>query len=77
MSTIYVLFLFLFFRLCQAEIAKRTLQLARSLLMLQSTDSLMTSKVLIHLVSELPLPEDYAQQELRPIINMCTMEIVQ
>ncbi|XP_033208238.1 nuclear pore complex protein Nup98-Nup96-like isoform X2 [Belonocnema kinseyi] len=62
-------------RLCQAEIAKRTLQLAKSMLMLQSTDSLITGKALIQLVSQLPLPEDYAQQELRPIINRYAMEV--
>ncbi|XP_043467804.1 nuclear pore complex protein Nup98-Nup96 [Leptopilina heterotoma] len=63
-------------RLCQAEIAKRTLQLARSLLMLQSNDSKLTGKVLVHLISQLPLPEDYTQQELRPIINIYAAEVV-
>ncbi|XP_051164466.1 nuclear pore complex protein Nup98-Nup96 [Leptopilina boulardi] len=63
-------------RLCQAEIAKRTLQLARSLLMLQSNDIKLTGKVLVHLISQLPLPEDYTQQELRPIINMYANEVV-
>ncbi|XP_033229340.1 nuclear pore complex protein Nup98-Nup96-like [Belonocnema kinseyi] len=64
-------------RLCQAEIAKRTLQLARSLLMLQSNDNKITGRVLVHLISQLPLPEDYAQQELRPLINMCAAQVVQ
>nr|XP_034193442.1 nuclear pore complex protein Nup98-Nup96 [Osmia lignaria] len=57
-------------RLCQAEIAKRTLHLARSLL--QSNGCKSTS--MLQLVSELPLPEDYAQQELRPIVNMRVYE---
>ncbi|XP_053983481.1 nuclear pore complex protein Nup98-Nup96 isoform X4 [Hylaeus volcanicus] len=59
-------------RLCQAEIAKRTLHLARSLL--QSNEN--KSNVILQLVSQLPLPEDYAQQELRPIINMRVNEII-
>ncbi|XP_043261339.1 nuclear pore complex protein Nup98-Nup96 isoform X2 [Colletes gigas] len=59
-------------RLCQAEIAKRTLHLARSLL--QSNES--KSTVILQLVSQLPLPEDYAQQELRPIINMRVNEMI-
>ncbi|XP_063987774.1 nuclear pore complex protein Nup98-Nup96 [Diachasmimorpha longicaudata] len=62
--------------LCQAEIAKRTLHLARSLLMMQPNDDRSTTRVLVHLVSQLPLPEDYAQQELRPLINMCVNEII-
>lgn len=57
-------------RLCQAEMAKRTLQLATSLLMLQSKED-NASGFLVQLISQLPLPEDYAQQELRPIINIC------
>lgn len=75
MGTNHVILSFLYFRLCQAEIAKKTLQLAKSLLILQSTDSLITGKALIQLVSQLPLPDDYAQQELRPIINMYAMEV--
>ncbi|KAK0182886.1 hypothetical protein PV327_000973 [Microctonus hyperodae] len=62
-------------RLCQAEIAKRTLHLARSLLLLQSDEEKSKASVLIHLISQLPLPEDYAQQELRPIVKMCVNEI--
>ncbi|XP_011308001.1 nuclear pore complex protein Nup98-Nup96 [Fopius arisanus] len=62
--------------LCQAEIAKRTLHLARSLLLMQPSEDRSTTRVLVHLVSQLPLPEDYAQQELRPLINMCVNEIV-
>ncbi|XP_076167828.1 nuclear pore complex protein Nup98-96 isoform X2 [Ptiloglossa arizonensis] len=59
-------------RLCQAEIAKRTLHLAKSLL--QSNEN--KSTVILQLVSHLPLPEDYAQQELRPIVNMRVNEII-
>lgn len=44
--------------------------------MLQSNDSKLTGKVLVHLISQLPLPEDYTQQELRPIINMYAVEVV-
>ncbi|XP_033343033.1 nuclear pore complex protein Nup98-96 isoform X1 [Megalopta genalis] len=59
-------------RLCQAEIAKRTLHLARSLL--QANEN--KSTVILQLVLQLPLPEDYAQQELRPIVNMRVNEII-
>ncbi|XP_014603478.1 PREDICTED: nuclear pore complex protein Nup98-Nup96 [Polistes canadensis] len=63
-------------RLCQAEIAKRTLHVAKNLLILQANENTPMLKVLIYLISQLPLPEDYAQQELRPIINMCASEAV-
>ncbi|KAG8036803.1 hypothetical protein G9C98_004125 [Cotesia typhae] len=63
-------------RLCQAEIAKRTFNLAKSILLLQPNEEKSTSEILVRLVTMLPLPEDYAQQELRPIINMCANEII-
>lgn len=63
-------------RLCQAEIAKRTLHLARNLLLLQKNDSRSVTKLLVRLISQLPLPEDYAQQELRPIVNMRVTEVI-
>ncbi|XP_011153337.1 nuclear pore complex protein Nup98-Nup96 isoform X2 [Harpegnathos saltator] len=63
-------------RLCQAEIAKRTLHLARNLLVLQKNDSRSVTKLLVRLISQLPLPEDYAQQELRPIVNMRVTEVM-
>ncbi|XP_047352980.1 nuclear pore complex protein Nup98-Nup96 isoform X1 [Vespa velutina] len=63
-------------RLCQAEIAKRTLHVAKNLLILQANENNSMLKVLVYLISQLPLPEDYAQQELRPIINMCVNEAV-
>ncbi|XP_066587580.1 nuclear pore complex protein Nup98-Nup96 isoform X2 [Prorops nasuta] len=63
-------------RLCQAEIAKRTLHLAKSLLKLQSNEAVSTTVILTQLISQLPLPEDYAQQELRPIVNMCVNEVI-
>ncbi|XP_076223449.1 nuclear pore complex protein Nup98-96 isoform X2 [Nomia melanderi] len=59
-------------RLCQAEIAKRTLHLGKSLL--QANEN--RSTVILQLVSQLPLPEDYAQQELRPIVIMRVNEII-
>ncbi|XP_011505770.1 PREDICTED: nuclear pore complex protein Nup98-Nup96 [Ceratosolen solmsi marchali] len=63
-------------RLCQAEMAKRTLQLARSLLILQSNED-NTSNFFVNLISQLPLPEDYVQQELRPFISICARNIIQ
>lgn len=62
------------FRLCQAEIAKRTLHLARNLLLLQKNER--RSELLVRLISQLPLPEDYAQQELRPVVNMRVTEVM-
>lgn len=64
------------FRLCQAEIAKRTLHLARNLLLLQKNEKRSVTKLLVRLISQLPLPEDYAQQELRPIVNMRVTEVI-
>lgn len=62
--------------MCQAEIAKRTLHVAKNLLILQANENTSMLKVLVYLITQLPLPEDYAQQELRPIINMCVNEAV-
>ncbi|XP_012260239.2 nuclear pore complex protein Nup98-Nup96 isoform X2 [Athalia rosae] len=62
-------------RLCQAEIAKRTAHLVRSLVLLQSDGKRSTSKSLTNLVMQLPLPEDYAQQELHHIVSMCVNEL--
>lgn len=59
-------------RLCQAEIAKRTAHLVRTVLILQKGDDEKTIgtsvRVLAHLVTQLPLPEDYIKQELQEII---------
>ncbi|XP_011861839.1 PREDICTED: nuclear pore complex protein Nup98-Nup96 isoform X3 [Vollenhovia emeryi] len=63
-------------RLCQAEIAKRTLHLTRNMLLLQKNEEQSVTKLLVRLISQLPLPEDYAQQELRPIVNVRVTEII-
>ncbi|KAL0126104.1 hypothetical protein PUN28_004910 [Cardiocondyla obscurior] len=63
-------------RLCQAEIAKRTLHLARNMLLLHKNEQRSVTKLLVRLISLLPLPEDYAQQELRPIVNMRVAEVM-
>ncbi|XP_012217704.1 nuclear pore complex protein Nup98-Nup96 isoform X3 [Linepithema humile] len=63
-------------RLCQAEIAKRTLHLTRNLMLLEKNEKKSVTKLLVRLISQLPLPEDYAQQELRPIVNMRVTEVV-
>ncbi|KYM75978.1 Nuclear pore complex protein Nup98-Nup96 [Atta colombica] len=63
-------------KLCQAEIAKRTLHLARNMLLLQKNEQRSVTKLLVRLISQLPLPEDYAQQELRPIVNMRVTEVM-
>ncbi|XP_077255171.1 nuclear pore complex protein Nup98-96 isoform X1 [Temnothorax americanus] len=63
-------------RLCQAEIAKRTVHLARNMLLLQKNEQRSVTKLLVRLISQLPLPEDYAQQELRPTVNMRVTEIM-
>lgn len=74
--SIYINAVFHISRLCQAEIAKRTLHLARNLLLLQKNEKKSVTKLLVRLISQLPLPEDYAQQELRPIVNMRVAEIM-
>jgi len=66
----------LFSRLCQAEIAKRTLHLAKNMLLLQKNEQRSITKLLVRLISQLPLPEDYAQQELRPIVNKRVTEMI-
>ena len=55
--------------------AKRTLQLARGLLMCQLKEESFND-LLVQLISQLPLPEDYTQQELRPIINICLKDMI-
>ncbi|KAL6257420.1 hypothetical protein P5V15_010992 [Pogonomyrmex californicus] len=63
-------------RLCQAEIAKRSLHLTRNMLLLQKNEQRSVTKLLVRLISQLPLPEDYAQQELRPIVNTRVTEVM-
>ncbi|KYM94718.1 Nuclear pore complex protein Nup98-Nup96 [Cyphomyrmex costatus] len=63
-------------KLCQAEIAKRTLHLARNMLLMQKNEQRSITKLLVRLISQLPLPEDYAQQELRPVVNMRVTEVM-
>uniref|UniRef100_T1IPI4 Nuclear pore complex protein Nup98-Nup96 n=1 Tax=Strigamia maritima TaxID=126957 RepID=T1IPI4_STRMM len=61
-------------RLCQAEMAKKTANLLRAVLSLQFGDSIPTRLLVPHLIN-LPLPEDYAIQELRSFAesNLCEM----
>ncbi|PNF16103.1 Nuclear pore complex protein Nup98-Nup96 [Cryptotermes secundus] len=61
-------------RLCQSEIAKRTVHVVRNVLLLQKGVGGVSSRVLAHLVTQLPLPEDYAQQELRQVVSSCMAE---
>ncbi|CAH0385420.1 unnamed protein product [Bemisia tabaci] len=55
-------------RLMQAEIAKRIAHIVRSILMLQTGDIGASSHILASLIAQLPLPEDYEQQEIQQII---------
>ncbi|KAJ9574028.1 hypothetical protein L9F63_008554, partial [Diploptera punctata] len=61
-------------KLCQSEIAKRTMHVVRNVLMLQKGEYGVSPRVLAHLVSQLPLPEDYALQELRQVVGSCVAE---
>lgn len=61
-------------RLCQSEIAKRTVHVVRNVLLLQKGERGVSPRVLAHLVTQLPLPEDYAQQELRQVVSSCLAE---
>ena len=56
-------------RLCQCEIAKRACTLVRNVTQLQRGESAVWSTNLSHLIAMLPLPEDYAQQELQQLLN--------
>lgn len=49
--------------------SKRIIQLVKGLLMLLS-DKEYNKNFFVKFISELPLPEDYAQQELRTIVNI-------
>lgn len=66
---------FCFHRLCQSEIAKRTANLVRAAIALQRGEPGVTSRVLAHLVTQLPLPEDYALQELRQLVETWITEV--
>ncbi|KAJ1527107.1 hypothetical protein ONE63_008642 [Megalurothrips usitatus] len=56
-------------RLCQCEIAKRACTLVRNVTQLQRGESAVWSTTLSSLIAQLPLPEDYAQQELQQLMN--------
>lgn len=56
-------------RLCQCEIAKRACTLVRNVTQLQRGESAVWSTTLSNLIAQLPLPEDYTQQELQQLLN--------
>lgn len=56
-------------RLCQCEIAKRACTLVRNVTQLQRGESSVWSTTLSQLIAQLPLPEDYAQQELQQLLR--------
>lgn len=62
--------LYFFFRLCQAEIAKRTAHLVYNLFILQRKegDDESVSR-LAKLITQLPLPEDYSHQEMHQLVS--------
>ena len=63
-------------RLCQSEIAKKVAHLMRAALSLESEsscgDSATAARELAQLTSQLPMPEDYALQELRTLTRQVT-----
>lgn len=63
---------FCVYRLCQCEIAKRACTLVRNVTQLQRGESAVWSTALSQLIAQLPLPEDYAQQELQQLLNAYT-----
>merc|ERR1712002_1260560 len=68
-------------RLCQSEMAKRTANLLRTLLMLKTeghqikTSKHVATKLLAPHVTKLPMPEDYALQELRELTRSYMLEM--
>lgn len=64
-------------RLCQSEIAKRVAHLMRAVLSLEPGSSEAASRMLAQHLSQLPLPEDYALQELRTLARSYMMEIIE
>lgn len=65
-------------RLCQSEIAKKVAHLMRATLALESgSGSSTSSRMLAQHLSQLPMPEDYALQELRTLTRNYMMEIIE
>ena len=67
-------------RLCQSEIAKKVAHLIRAVLSLEaatsSSSGISQSKVLAGYLAQLPLPDDYEQQELRTLSRMYMLELM-
>ncbi|GLG96233.1 Nuclear pore complex protein Nup98-Nup96 [Gryllus bimaculatus] len=63
-------------RLCQSEIALRTAHLIRNVLQLQRGENKVSARVLAHVINQLPLPEDYACDELNQVVRTVVMEFV-
>ncbi len=61
-------------RLCQSEIAKKVAHLMRALLGLDSSSGMGASTELAQHLSDLPMPDDYALQELRALTRSFMME---
>ena len=67
-------------RLCQSEIAKKVAHLMRAILSLETGErepGAGPSRILAQHLSQLPLPEDYALQELRTLTRNYMMEIIE
>jgi nuclear pore complex protein Nup98-Nup96 len=62
--------------LCQSEIAKKVAHLMRAVLSLEGTPPA-AARELAQLTSQLPMPEDYALQELRTLTRNYMMEIIE
>ncbi|CAH1777571.1 unnamed protein product [Owenia fusiformis] len=66
-------------RLCQSEMAKKTAVLLRTLLTLQGVavkgTNIVPTKLLAPQVGKLPMPEDYALQELRELTRSYMLEL--
>lgn len=65
-------------RLCQSEIAKKVAHLMRATMSLEGGDgAAASSRMLAQHLSQLPMPEDYALQELRTLTRNYMMEIIE
>ena len=63
-------------RLCQSEIAKRTAHFVRAVMSVGAAGT-SAAAVMAQQLSSLPLPDDYALQELRTLTRTYMMEIMQ
>lgn len=62
-------------RLCQSEMAKQVSNVMKSLYTMQNPDEAPPARLLAPLIGQLPMPEDYALQELKQLTRTHLMEL--